>query len=462
MRRSPILVTNRDRSDKSTTGSLEHLTLNLTANKKLIRKDSMEGRDYTVVPMVMMKEGVLNGSLGPLFYPADEISKLPIIWNHKPVVVYHPQINGSGVSACSPDVLTAQKIGVIMNTHYDEASKTLKAEAWIEESRCKKVDKRVWNAIEKESMMELSTGLFTENEPVENGKHGDKPYSYIARNYKPDHLAVLPDQVGACSVKDGAGFVRNELWAENRMVNNSVSFDDIRSQLGNLIRAKYQRKNAAGIENYCYPESVYDDYVVFSCGDGKTMGQSYNVSKSGEVSLSGSPVEVRRKTIYVGSDGKTVVGNAQNYSRKEKVAILINSGVFLKRDRDWLLGLASNRLNTLFMTATMNGTSEGVRKAWLTRKRKGGMASKQSYTKLRGGQKIYYPKGYMKAARGADDKDETIGPKPATKGSSSMRAPKLGKIYKKKKRFHMKGTKESHVSKSAMKHMKDNPNEYIW
>ncbi len=356
-----VLVCNRD----STTSRMEHLTINLTANKKLIRKDSMEGRDYTVVPMVMMKEGVLNGSMGPLYYPANEISKLPIIWNGKPVVVYHPQINGMGVSACSPEIYTSQKIGVIMNTNWNEDNKTLKAEAWIEEERCKKVDRRVWNAIEKESMMELSTGLFTENEAVENGKYGEKSYAYIARNYRPDHLAVLPDQIGACSTKDGAGFIRNELWAGNKMTRNSVSFDDIRQQLSHLIRAKYQRKGDNGIENYCYPETVYDDFVVFSVGSGKTMGQSYEVAKNGEVSLSGTAVEVRRKTIYVGQDGKTIVGNVEDYSRKEKVSILINSGAYLKRDRDWLLGLDRNKLNKIFAanygTPGRDGDGDGIK-----------------------------------------------------------------------------------------------------
>ena len=32
------------------------------------RKDTMAGRDYLVAPMVMMVEGVLNGSNGPLYY----------------------------------------------------------------------------------------------------------------------------------------------------------------------------------------------------------------------------------------------------------------------------------------------------------------------------------------------------------------------------------------------------------
>lgn len=334
------------------TSTLQHLAINLTASRKLVRKDTMEGREYTVVPMVMMKEGVLNGSQGPLYYPPEEIAKLPEVWNHKPVVVYHPQINGQGVSACSPDILTAQKIGVIMNTKYDAETKRLLAEAWIEEVRCKKVDNRVWKAIEDEKPMELSTGLFTENEAVENGKFGDRPYTFIARNYKPDHLAVLPDQVGACSLKDGAGFIRNELFATDQRTDNSISFDDIRQQLTTVLREKYGRKGTDTIPGcYPYPEHIFDDYVVFTGSGGSSMGVSYRLI-NGKVQLSGIAQELRKKTIFVDSTGKVVVGNVlpwmDSHSRKEKVATIINRGVMMPKDRDWLMSLPRPKLNALF------------------------------------------------------------------------------------------------------------------
>lgn len=39
----------------------------------------------------------------------------------------------------------------------------------------------------------------------------------VARNHRPDHLAILPDQVGACSLADGAGLIRNA-WEDNVML----------------------------------------------------------------------------------------------------------------------------------------------------------------------------------------------------------------------------------------------------
>jgi hypothetical protein len=89
----------------------------------------------------------------------------------------------------------------------EEEDGKLKAEAWLEVERVKQVDNRILEALEKGEMVELSTGLFTDNEPTEGDWNGEK-YMAIARNFRPDHLAILPDKVGACSIADGAGLLR--------------------------------------------------------------------------------------------------------------------------------------------------------------------------------------------------------------------------------------------------------------
>lgn len=185
-----------------TANLLQALTTNF---KGTVRHDTMEGRDYLVAPMVMLTIGVHQGSNGSLYYPEEELSKTPAVWNYKPIVVYHPEIDGAGVSACDPDILTSRKVGVVMKARYDNGK--LKAEAWLEESRLKEVDDRVLNALEKGIEMELSTGLFTDNDMTEGTWNGET-YTAIARNYRPDHLALLPDQIGACSLADGAGLLK--------------------------------------------------------------------------------------------------------------------------------------------------------------------------------------------------------------------------------------------------------------
>lgn len=177
-----------------------------------VRHETMAGKNYLVVPMVMITEGVHAGSNGPLYYPAAELAKNCAVWNHKPIVVYHPTLNGQAISACETHVITNQSVGLIMNTRYVPGKAgqpgKLKADAYLDESRLKKVDPRVAEAVQNKSMMEVSTGLFTDNEQ-KVGQWKKEQYSSIARNYKADHLAILPDQKGSCSIADGGGLMRN-------------------------------------------------------------------------------------------------------------------------------------------------------------------------------------------------------------------------------------------------------------
>lgn len=264
-------------------------------NKKdLIRRDRMEDRDFLVVPMVMMKEGILNGSQGPLYYPSDEMAKLPAVWNHKPVVVYHPTMNGVGISACDPMVISNRKVGVIMNTRFDVKDSALKAEAWLEESRLKKIDNRILENIEKGQMTEISTGLFTDNDTTE-GEFNGKPYKGIARNYRPDHLAILPDIKGACSIEDGAGLLRNER-----------SFDAIRDELNKQIQKKPLTDGAMSSTRWVH--EVFPKFFIYD-EKGKLFHQEYSVDGD-KVITKGMPKEVTEKKQYISKDGK-VIANAR-------------------------------------------------------------------------------------------------------------------------------------------------------
>ena len=170
-----------------------------------IETSELEGKDHFVVPVVMAIEGVLNGSCGALFYPADELKKSVHLWNGRPVVVYHPDMYVSSFVG-NPQIFNKQKVGVLFNARFE--GKALKAEAWLDPERLKKVNKRVLEAVQNQEMLEVSTGLFNDSEDS-SGTFNGKNYIGIARNYLPDHLAILPDQKGACSIEGGCGLCRN-------------------------------------------------------------------------------------------------------------------------------------------------------------------------------------------------------------------------------------------------------------
>lgn len=169
----------------------------------------LEGRDHYVVPTVMITVGVHAGSQGPVYYPAAQLEASAPFWNSRPVVVYHPQMYGNGFVG-DPEVFTRQRVGVLFNTNFD--GHRLVAEAWIDVARVAEVDHRVERTIRNRNVMEVSTGLaadFAAGNGVWNGKH----YHATVQRLTPDHLAILPDQRGACSVADGAGLCRNRDWA---------------------------------------------------------------------------------------------------------------------------------------------------------------------------------------------------------------------------------------------------------
>lgn len=169
-----------------------------------MRRTHWEGKDYAVVPMVMLKEHVLSGNKGPVFYNEKEIAKDPATWNMKPVTVYHPVKKGSATDVVTFD---RQGIGMIMNTRFSNGK--LKAEAWIDVAKANRVDPRVMEAVNAGQILEVSTGMYADR--IDNeGEYNGKKYSHEAINLKPDHLAILPDKEGALSVEDGAGLLRNQ------------------------------------------------------------------------------------------------------------------------------------------------------------------------------------------------------------------------------------------------------------
>jgi hypothetical protein len=166
----------------------------------------------------MLVPGVLPGSKGPLLYPPDEVRKSPEDWNHIPIVVYHPMKDGKPVSARSPSILSKHGVGIVFHARTD-GKDILKSEGWLDVEATRRVDKSVLDSVQLGKPIELSTGLFVDDEPAPEGAifndhRGTRKYVGIARNYKPDHLAILPSGKGACSLADGCGVLINEAAME--------------------------------------------------------------------------------------------------------------------------------------------------------------------------------------------------------------------------------------------------------
>lgn len=191
------------------------MTANLNSSK--VRRVMRGGKEYLVASGSSINPGVLAGSKGPLYYPAEEASRNASAWDGMPIVVYHPVTpDGRHVSANHPGIRERQQIGFLDNSSFDGK---LRHEHWFEADKLRSVKdgdpfaaakRDIYNRLMRNRPIETSTGLYTDNEPTpgscpKTGRH----YDAVARNYRPDHLAVLPDQIGACSVSDGCGVLVN-------------------------------------------------------------------------------------------------------------------------------------------------------------------------------------------------------------------------------------------------------------
>lgn len=320
-------------------GVLVNVAASLTPARA--RKARKDGRDYLVAPASLIVPGILAGSQGPLYYPPDEVFANAAEWEGIPLVVYHPLRNGHHVSASTPGVYEESGVGFVAEPGNWKGK--LGAYTWFDVEALRRVDPRVLTALEAGKPIELSTGLFTHNEPAPKGYRDHRGFPYnglIARRYKPDHLAILPDQVGACSLNDGCGVLINTLCNTEgstmklawRTVTNAYdkSVDDKRTDLQSQLAERFGSESGEPSYSGDHPQVVdlYDTYVVYGL-DGALYRLDYTEEDGQCVLSEEEPVEVRRVTTYepvMASGSEEVTENADEEVSPEKACEIIKDG----------------------------------------------------------------------------------------------------------------------------------------
>lgn len=328
-----------------------------------------EGRPYLAVPCIALIEGVHAGSGGPMFYPAEELSAFAAAWNGEPVVVGHPHnAHGDPVSANAPEVIESEKIGVVFHSVFDETLRGIRYELYIDEqlaeSRCPDVLRR----LRAGEMIEVSTGLFSDDDGTPGEWRGEE-YQGTIRNIRPDHLAILRDSTGACSISDGCGVRANE--EEENSMDHGAMVTALRKagfkvhdvgygETSQLLQRAIDTMDTRVTTHFL--KEVYDDTFIYEArptemsGAAKLFRRSYTTDDGeGSVVLGDDVTEVNRKVEYVpvtneGSGeipGKEEGG--KSVSVNEKVAALIGCECtkFTADDEAFLTGLSEEQLDKL-------------------------------------------------------------------------------------------------------------------
>lgn len=348
-----------------------------------------QGRRHMVLPVIMMVEGVHCGSAGPVFHSASELARYPESWNGIPVVIGHPETNGENVSANSPDIIDSQVVGRVYNARYDGK---LKGEVWLDEARLNIVDASLVAHLKAGRPLDVSIGAYTDDETV-SGTWNGEAYALMSHNYRPDHLALLPAAMGACSWEDGCGIRTNaadrgdggdgmnkQLWLgmlgagyqmvplqDNALQSNQLGYREVTR----LIQDKLNTRDNS--ERTYYLEEVYDDEFIFrveTAGKRALFRNGYTISEAGVLEIGNGPVEVSRRVEY------TDVGQAQvlqkttstfvrtkpveekpmNTNKTKpvgtacpKVEQLIQLNHFDADDKEWLSGLEESAIDRLLV-----------------------------------------------------------------------------------------------------------------
>lgn len=174
-------------------------TNKLQVNNYTARVVQEKDKQYLVVPVVMMLEGVHSGSHGAVLHTSDVLSNNVNAWNGVPVTVGHPTRDGQYISANEKDVKT---VGFVRNTKWEDNK--LKAEAWLDEQKIIAESPQALQYIKEGRALDVSIGSYTK-EISEQGEYNGENYIAVAHGHTPDHLALLPGENGACSWTDGCG-----------------------------------------------------------------------------------------------------------------------------------------------------------------------------------------------------------------------------------------------------------------
>lgn len=282
----------------------------LAVHAALVRTETLEGRECLVFPVIMMVPGVHEGynSVGPTLFKAEELAALPDAWNAKPVVMGHPIENGKPLSACSKSVLENSKVGILLNAKASEDGK-LCAEAYVDKEKAATIAPRLLNALLSGHVTEVSIGCYY-NLMQESGEFNGEAYTAVASDIVPDHLAILLDDVGACSVADGAGIPRlfSRVGKKVTRVFNQLSVN-VQRTFDEISRALMDAAVQLGVDEYPYLEAVYDDRVIYWLNGDNYVSYPYTLLDSGEVRVQNTPQKVRRVVSYedvTGTTAKTV------------------------------------------------------------------------------------------------------------------------------------------------------------
>jgi len=185
------------------------MTFNQAINTENVRRETLDGTEFAVAPITLLKPMHLNvppdWGVNEAYLPAQQAKESVPSWNGTPLTLNHPTTaNGVGTTANQPEMHEKTVLGKVFNAEW--TGNEVDGEAWFNIQKIREMGGMAANALEKVlngGTVEVSTGYRASQLPA--GNYDGKERQAVQGNLKPDHVAVLPNQQGKCSVEAGCG-----------------------------------------------------------------------------------------------------------------------------------------------------------------------------------------------------------------------------------------------------------------
>ena len=284
-----------------------------------ITTEVIEGVEFTVIPSKTLPKDVVMNSI---LYPSEEVESAISTLDGSPVTMGHPVVNGKFAPAGDPISQAKFGLGGAFNRvkgRTDDGRWIVEKLIPVEQMQNTARGKKLADAIKHKMPIHTSTGVYLEKNPEVGVNSMGQEYTSVAKIIRFDHDAILLNETGAATPKQGVGlFVNADGEQEVEvMYCNLSSGEDFSLSSNELRRMLNIAAKDAGLfdsllnekderDRYWCVEDYNEDTAIFytCCG---MYSVKYAIT-NGEIEFVGDIKKVETQTNYVfgGVIGKIV------------------------------------------------------------------------------------------------------------------------------------------------------------
>ncbi|ADJ14483.1 hypothetical protein [Halalkalicoccus jeotgali] len=213
-----------------------------------VREEERNGREYLVANVTVARPMSLNGG----YVPDEAFAESVPGWNHVPLPIGHPvDVHGNYITARLPEVIDNAVTGSLYYASYDTDERELNGDLWVDVEQTETLGvygERIIEILEDGDELEVSSAY--RGDPgtpgVYEGVDGESYRDEVKVNLRPDHVALLPDDLGPgkCSCSDGCGVDASDGIVENAL----ATVDESETPVTNTIGVSGHTPPSAGPE----------------------------------------------------------------------------------------------------------------------------------------------------------------------------------------------------------------------